>query len=173
MNISEIIHNSLRGQKPRRRSRGYGPVDFAPPEEFLKNEVWPLLKEARGELEVRGFSSIATRPAADDPSHAYALLILDGPEEKLSDACFLRFQIVDGQVCVRVKNPARNDAAPVPLDPPGRVLLVKELIEEFIFACLTPELSRERDAPGQCNRPRPHESEIAEFAANGFEAARA
>src|SRR4029079_8666368 len=119
MNIVEIIQDALRRRPPRRAVRPYRRVDHSPPEARLKNEVWPLLREARAALEARGYIAIAVRPSPDDAAHLYALLILEAASQKLDDGCFLRFMILDGKVHVKVSNPARKDEQPVPLEPQG------------------------------------------------------
>jgi hypothetical protein len=136
MNIADVIKDALRGRAPRRMGTQYGPGDPTPPADFLRTEVWPLLKEARLELESRNYKSIAVRAAKDDPAQSHALLILGSSGHEGIDGCFLRFMIVDEHVCVTIKNPARNDQEPVPLHTPGSLLLVKELIADFIYQCL-------------------------------------
>jgi hypothetical protein len=136
MNIAEVIQDALRGRSPRREARRYGPGDPTAPEEFLETRVWPLLKEARYQLETRRFSAIAVRPEKDDPTHRYALIILDSPCQRPGHACFLRFLILEGKVCVSVKNAQRTDPEPLPLEPPGSLVLVEDLIRDFIFQCL-------------------------------------
>jgi hypothetical protein len=137
MNIPKLISDSLRGEPPRPRDRQSGGLDISPAGEFLEREVWPLLREARLALESKGFLAIAVAPGPDDKSHTHSLLIIDGSKHP-EDACAAKFLVKDKRLHAMVKHPQRNDAEPVLLDPPGSVMLVQAIIEDFIYHCLTP-----------------------------------
>jgi hypothetical protein len=143
MNISKLISDSLRGEPPRPRERQTGGLDISPAVEFLEREVWPLLREARLALESKGFIAIAVAPGPDDKAHTHALLILDGGTRP-EDTCAVKFLIRDQRLHVKVEHPHRSDAEPFPLDPPGSVMLVQAIIEDFIYHCLAPRGAKGR-----------------------------
>lgn len=155
MNIAEIVQDAVKGRARRRVNRVYGPADPSPPAEFLERMVWPVLKDARVVLESRGYNTIATRPGRNDPAHVHSLLILDSSCPTVREACFLRFLIVEHKICVSMKHPGRSDNEPVPLDPPGSVLRIQELIEEFVYQCLARQPAKsETGSPGtETGRP--------------------
>ena len=137
MNLARIISDALRGHPPRPRARQSGGLDNWLVAEFLDREVWPLLKEARQALDAEKLTAIAVPPPPGDVSRTYALLILHschGP----GDACALRFLIMNNRLCGKVKHPERNDEVPFVLEPQGSTILVRGIIEEFLYHCLAP-----------------------------------
>jgi|GEM_PF-4901061 len=143
MNLTKLISDSLRGEPPRSRDRQSGGLDISPPAEFLEREVWPLLRETRQALDARGFTAIAVPAPPGDASMTHSLLIIDECENP-EDACSVRFLIKDKRLYAKVKHLDRNDAEPFLLDPPGSVMLVQSIIEDFVFHCLAPRGKKRR-----------------------------
>ena len=142
MNIAQVIVDASRGRAPRPRGLQRGALDPSPAAEFLLKEVWPLLKQARTAVEERDLLAVALQPPGEDDAQCYTLLIMDSSCKAAEDACFLRFLIQDQRIHLKVQHSGRNDEEPVPLDPPGSILLLQDIIEDFVYHCVTPREMR-------------------------------
>ena len=138
LNLSKIIADALQGRQrfPREcTDNGSPPI---PPAEFLERDVWPLLLQARQALEDKGFLAATITPIPEDEARTYALLFMDwsaGLSDQ--DAGCLRFLLVDGSLCYSVKYPwgvSRIDK----LEPPGNIVPVMNVIEDYLHHCLAP-----------------------------------
>jgi hypothetical protein len=138
LNFSKIIADALQGRPPSTRECTDNGATPIPPAEFLERDVWPLLQQARQALEDKGFLAATITPVEEDESRTHALLFMDwsaGLSDQ--DAGCLRFLIVEGALCVAVKQPwgaSRVDR----LEPQGNIVPVMDVVEDFLHHCLAP-----------------------------------